>query len=91
MPAPKDRAGQVSAPVPVGQDNPPILDITHHHTIRLPTRRVQLSSAQFCSSSPMDIFLETCLELRWLQGVSWALGRGVLPWGKGHIPSPSQD
>lgn len=68
MPIPKGGTGQV----PIGQDNPPILSMTHSCTIRFPAQRVHLSSAPLCSPSPMEVFLEMPLGLGWLQRCSWA-------------------
>lgn len=91
MPVPKDGAGQVSPPVPIGQDNPPIIGMTHHHTICSPTQRVHLSSVLLIQPHGDlfgDVFgagmaAEVSLRPRRAHGHLSCFGKGFLATGRG--------
>lgn len=94
MLVPKDRAGQVSPPVPVSQDNPPILGMTPHHTICSPTQRVPLSSV-LLTQPHRDVFgdvfgaeMPAAMSLgpRKAHGHLSCFGKGFLAVGEGHLP-----
>lgn len=91
MPIPKDRAGQLS---PQGQ--PPVLGMTHHHTICPPTQRVHLSSVLLKKISmglDGDMFgtgmvAGVSLGPRRAHGHLSCLGKGFLATGQGACAFP---